>query len=84
MRIFNDKNMAEKLGELFVSLFNKPESIAAVDLFYERRSERTYYKNVLAYLVDGNIQAVLDEYAHSLGVKGEDLIEQISEGMSLS
>ncbi|MEI3046364.1 MAG: hypothetical protein V8T82_11640 [Romboutsia timonensis] len=44
MRIFNDKNMAEKLGELFVSLFNKPESIAAVDLFYERRSERTYYK----------------------------------------
>lgn len=61
MRIFNDKNMAEKLGELFVSLFNKPESIAAVDLFYERRSERTYYKNVLAYLVDGNIQAVLDE-----------------------
>ena len=83
MRIFNDKNMAEKLGELFVSLFNKPESIAAVDLFYERRSERTYYKNVLAYLVDGNIQAVLDEYAHSLGVKGEDLIEQISEGMNL-
>ena len=34
-------------------------------------------------MVDGNIQAVLDEYAHSLGVKGEDLIEQISEGMNL-
>ena len=34
----------------------------------------------ISHLVDGNIQAVLDEYAHSLGVKGEDLIEQISEG----
>lgn len=83
MRMFKDKNMAEKLGELFVSLFNKPESIAAVDLFYGKRSERTYYKNVLAYLVDGNIQAVLDEYAHVLGVKGDDLLEQISEGMNL-
>lgn len=83
MRLFNDKNMAEKLGELFVSLFNKPESIAAVDLFYGKRNERTYYKNVLAYLVDGNIQAVLDEYSHTLGVKGEELLEQISEGMNL-
>lgn len=83
MRLFSDKDKAEKLGELFVSLFNKPESIAAVDLFYGKRSERTYYKNVLAYLVDGNIQAVLDEYAHTLGVKGEDLLEQISEGMNL-
>lgn len=83
MRLFNDKNMAENLGELFVSLFNKPESIAAVDLFYGKRSERTYYKNVLTYLVDGNIQSVLDEYAHTLGVKGEDLLEQISEGMNL-
>lgn len=83
MRIFKDKNMGERLGELFVSLFNKPESIAAVDLFYGKKSERTYYKNVLAYLVDGNIQAVLDEYSHTLGVKGEDLLEQISEGMNL-
>lgn len=83
MRIFKDMDMAEKLGELFVRLFNKPESIAAVDLFYGKRSERTYYKNVLAYLVDGNIQAVLDEYAHTLGVKGADLLEQISEGMNL-
>lgn len=83
MRLFNDKNMAERLGNLFVSLFNKPESIAAVDLFYGKRSEKTYYKNVLAYLVDGNIQAVLDEYAHTLGVKGKDLLEQISEGMNL-
>lgn len=83
MRLFNDKDMAEKLGELFISLFNKPESIAAVDLFYGKRSETTYYKNVLAYLVNGNIQAVLDEYAHTLGVKGEDLLDQISEGMNL-
>lgn len=83
MRLFNDKDMAEELGNLFVSLFNKPESIAAVDLFYGKRSEKTYYKNVLAYLVDGNIQAVLDEYAHTLGVKGKDLLDQISEGMNL-
>ncbi len=34
-------------------------------------------------MVDGNIQAVLDEYAHVLGVKGEDLLEQITEGMNL-
>ncbi|MFR5266825.1 DEAD/DEAH box helicase [Clostridium sp.] len=83
MRMFNDKEKAEKLGESFVSLFNKPESIAAVELLYGKRSEKTYYKNVLAYLVDGNIQAVLDEYAHTLGVKGEDLLKQISEGMKL-
>jgi len=45
--------------------FNLPEGTAIVDLCY-RESGEFHWKNVLRYGVDGNLQAVLDEYSHML------------------
>lgn len=47
----------------FVSLFNKPESIAAVRLSTERSP---YWKRVIQYCVDGCLQSVLSEFFHVL------------------
>lgn len=47
----------------FISLFNKPESIAVVQLI---KSNKEYYRKVLDYSIDGNIQSMLDEYFYML------------------
>jgi len=47
----------------FVTLFNKPESIAVVRLTVESRD---YLEGVLKYSVAGNIQSMLDEYIYLL------------------
>lgn len=51
------------IGNEFLSLFNKPESIAAVRLSTERPP---YWRRVLQYCVDGCLQSVLDEFFHVL------------------
>ena len=51
------------LANEFVSLFNKPESIAAVRLGTEPEA---YWRRVLRYCVDGCLQSVLDEFFHVL------------------
>lgn len=57
---------ANKVGKAIVSLFNKAESAAIIDVLYNKRSDEDYYESVLDYCVKGNLQAVLDEYAHLL------------------
>ena len=47
----------------FISLFNKPESIAVILL---NTNQKDYYKSVLEYCIDGNIQSMLDEYFYML------------------
>lgn len=47
------------VGSGFTSLFNKPESISVVQL---NTNNGDYYKRVLNYSIDGNIQSMLDEY----------------------
>lgn len=49
------------LAHEFVTLFNKPESIAAIRLSTEKDS---YWRRVLQYCVDGCLQSVLDEFFH--------------------
>lgn len=44
------------------SLFNSPEIIAVLD----GESDETYWRSVLSHAFDGNLQAVLDEYAQVL------------------
>lgn len=56
---------AFKIGLAFIDLFNKPESIAIVDLQYPNKNI-DYWQKVLSYCVDGNLQAVLDEYVFML------------------
>ncbi len=50
-------------AEGFRGLFNMPESMA---LLRPEGDRVPYWRKVLDYCVDGNLQAVLDEYVHSL------------------
>ncbi len=60
------------LASEFLSLFNKPESIAAVRLSTDRP---TYWRRVLQYCVDGCLQSVLDEFAHVVRADSPSLWE---------
>ncbi len=57
---------ASKAAKAIVSIFNKPESAAVIDLLYNKKGDDDYYESVLEYCVKGNLQSVLDEYAHML------------------
>ena len=61
----NDFEDARKVGKAVVSVFNKPESAAVIDLVYNKKSDEDYYESVLDYCIKGNLQSVLDEYAHT-------------------
>jgi hypothetical protein len=62
-KVFGDERNYLKdsylVGSGFTSLFNKPESIAVVQL---NTNTGDYYQRVLKYSIDGNIQSMLDEY----------------------
>jgi hypothetical protein len=49
------------LASGFLTLFNKPESIASIRLSTGRAS---YWRRVLQYCVDGCLQSVMDEFVH--------------------
>lgn len=54
---------AFNVASAFLTMFNKPESIAVVRL---NTANNEYYKRVIEYAVDGNIQAMLDEFLYLL------------------
>ena len=74
-----DVEDARKAGKAIVSVFNKAESAAIIDVLYNKKNDDDYYESVLDYCVAGNLQSVLDEYAHMLGDRklGEALEEAI-------
>ena len=55
-----------QIGRKFIDRMNLPESIAVIDLNSSEGSEDAYWKNVLKYSKQGNLQAVFDEYVHLL------------------
>ncbi len=57
---------AQLAAKAIVSIFNKPESAAVIDLLYNKKGDDDYYESVLEYCAKGNLQSVLDEYAHML------------------
>ena len=57
------RQAAQIIGEGFLSLFNKPESIAVVKVASQ---DDSYYRNVLDYSIAGNIQSLLDEFIPQL------------------
>ena len=66
----------------FRSLFNLPE---VTRLVQGTHADDVYWRAVLDYSLAGNLQAVLDEYAHVVldrvgagGAAGDDLLEQVS------
>ncbi|MGE4589043.1 MAG: DEAD/DEAH box helicase family protein [Acidaminococcaceae bacterium] len=66
LRIFKDTVLASRFAKEMINIFNTPEAISTIDMLYGKTSDDAYYKNVLKYAVDGNLQAVLDEYAHMI------------------
>ena len=60
---------AKMVAKAIVSVFNKSESAAVIDLMYNKKNDDDYYESVLDYCVIGNLQAVLDEYAHMTQTK---------------
>lgn len=51
------------VASAFLTMFNKPESIAIVRL---QTSEGDYWQRTLQYMIDGNIQAMTDEFIYLL------------------
>ncbi len=74
--------MAMDLADKFIALFNKQESMAIIDVLYGKKdSDEAYYWNVASYCVEGNLQAVLDEYAFTLGGGSDlELLRQMKSG----
>jgi hypothetical protein len=63
--------LAIRLGKTILDRFNTQEAISIVELEYGgRKSHDAHWQNLLKYCVDGNIQAMLDEYAHMLSEEG--------------
>ena len=56
---------AFQIGLAFLDLFNKPESIAVIEIQYPQKTF-DYWQKVVMYCIDGNLQAVLDEYVFML------------------
>ena len=55
-----------QIGRKFIDRMNLPESIAVIDLNFKEGLDDAYWKNVLKYSKQGNLQAVIDEYVHLL------------------
>jgi len=70
---------AVKIASGFRTLFNLPETIA---MLRGLGGDDVYWRRTLQYGVDGNLQAVLDEYVHvlkeSLGLQDRELVDQAS------
>jgi hypothetical protein len=69
---------AARIASGFRSLFNMPETIAML----RGSAEETYWRLTLQYGIEGNLQAVLDEYVHvlreSLGLQEHSPSEQLA------
>jgi hypothetical protein len=68
---------AARIASGFRSLFNTPETIAMLRGY----KEETYWRSTLQYGINGNIQALLDEYVHvlkeSLGIQDHSQSDQV-------
>lgn len=66
LRVFGDPILASRFAKEMINIFNTPEAISSIEALYGKSNDDAYYKNVLKYAVGGNLQAVLDEYAHMM------------------
>jgi len=73
---------AARISSGFRTLFNMPETIAML----RGSGEEPYWRRTLRYALDGNLQAMLDEYLHvlpeSLGLRAHDaskIVEAVSK-----
>lgn len=75
------RSTAAALAHSFLHLFNLPE---VTTLLRDRRRQTPYWRSVLDYCAAGNLQAVLDEYAHLLAeapgmsLKDVDVVKEVA------
>lgn len=65
----------------FISMFNRPESRSIMDAVFEGKrgsSDENHYEQAFHYCVDGNFQAMLDEYKFALGFTGMEFVEAVN------
>lgn len=72
---------AKMVAKAVVSVFNKPESAAVIDLIYNKKNDDDYYESVLDYCVMGNLQAVLDEYLHMAQTNDKRLGQVVTDAI---
>lgn len=72
---------AARIGLAFRSLFNQPAATLLLQSRYPKKVP--YWEKALRYSLDGNLQAVMDEYIHvlyeSLGLVGHDPAESATK-----
>lgn len=81
-----DENQRQSLAQdccdsSFVSMFNRPESRSIMDAVFEGKrysNDEGHFEQVFRYCVDGNFQAMLDEFKFALGVSGEEFVASIN------
>lgn len=59
------KQYAEEVAEEMIGIFNNRYGIASVRRTFRHYSN--YFRNVIEYCIQGNLQAVLDEFVHMIG-----------------
>lgn len=82
----SDTNQRQRLAQKcsddsFVSMFNRPESRSIMDAVFEGKrgsDDEGHFEQVFRYCVDGNFQAMLDEFKFALGVSGEEFVAAIN------
>lgn len=72
---------AQMVAKAIVSVFNKPESAAVIDLIYNKKNDDDYYESVLDYCAMGNLQAVLDEYLHMAQTEDKKLGQVVTDAI---
>ena len=74
-RLHHDKEEAIQIAEFFEKLFNRADSAMVIDLCKSKDGDN-YVEDILEYCVEGNLQAVLDEFDHLLEGKWDTILEQ--------
>ena len=75
-RLFKDEEKAKRASDIMIKIFNRAESATILDLCYDNNNDNhTYMEEVLEYCVEGNLQAVIDEYDHMLEGNWEEIME---------
>ena len=59
-------NLPSRIAKEFINRMNTTEATAVVEVVIGKKSDDAHWQNLLTYCVNGNLQAVWDEYAHMI------------------
>ncbi len=59
-------NLPSRIAKEFINRMNTTEATAVVEVVIGKKSDDAHWQNLLSYCVNGNLQAMWDEYAHMI------------------